>query len=99
MNTNKAPLRLVLCECLEHPETLCGCLEHCLTSVLTLLWGLGLLGQAGIKPGGGLGVVTAEQKEKRHEKVHVPQLAQLAQLAQLEQLAQLAQLCSFPQLS
>lgn len=33
------------------------------TSILALLWGLGLLGQAGVQPRGRLGVVTAEHKE------------------------------------
>ena len=33
-----------------------------LTSIITFLGGFGLLGKARIQPGGGLGVVTVEQK-------------------------------------
>lgn len=37
------------------------------TSVLALLGGLGLLGEAGVQPRGGLRVVTAEHRESQQE--------------------------------
>lgn len=53
---------LTLCECSRQSEKL---FPKYLTSFLAFLGRFGLLGKAGVQPGGGLAVVTEVQKKSR----------------------------------